>query len=85
MNYRINNKVKIAFIFILNTIFYGFAGANTHDISSPQKNITVFFSLIDGSPYYSLIVDGKMPIKNSKLGLVLNKPFNGKYEVVSTK
>jgi Glycoside hydrolase 97/Glycosyl-hydrolase 97 N-terminal/Glycosyl-hydrolase 97 C-terminal, oligomerisation len=56
--------------------------ANTYELNSPINNLFVSFSLIDGSPHYSLSVDGKMPVKQSKLGLKLDKPFNGKFKVV---
>ena len=76
--------MRVAFIFLISIMLHSFAGANTYELSSPQKNVYVTFSLINGTPHYSLSVNGEMPIKNSKLGLVLDKPFNGKFRVNDT-
>jgi alpha-glucosidase len=76
--------MRVAFIFLISLMLHSFAGANTYELSSPQKNVYVTFSLINGTPHYSLSVNGEMPIKNSKLGLVQNKSFNGKFRVNDT-
>ena len=74
--------MRVSFILLLTIMLHSITHANTYELNSPINNLSVTFSLIDGSPHYSLSVDGKMPVKQSKLGLKLDKPFNGKFKVI---
>ena len=69
------------FILILFTPLYSLA--EDYTISSPNENIKVNFNLIDGKPYYSLVVGDKTLIQNSALGLVLDTPFSGGFKVIN--
>jgi glycosyl hydrolase family 97 len=74
--------MRVSFILLFIIMLHSIAHANTYELNSPINNLSVTFSLIDGSPHYSLSVDGKMPVKQSKLGLKLDKPFNRKFKVI---
>ena len=75
-------KITALVVFVLAC---NFALAQT--VNSPDKNLSVTFSLNSGVPYYSLSYKGKAVIKTSKLGIeAKNVPsFTGGFTIADTK
>ncbi len=59
--------------------------AQTFEVSSPDKKITVIFSLKQGTPYYQIKRDDKSVINVSKLGFTLNEAhaLNSNFKISS--
>ena len=76
------NKITALVVFVLAC---NFALAQT--VNSPDKNLSVTFSLNSGVPYYSLSYKCKAVIKTSKLGIeAKNVPsFTGGFTIADTK
>ena len=77
--------MKLSFILLLTVLVHGISHATVYELISPNNNLSVSFALNNGGPQYSLSVDGKMPIRESKLGLILDKAFNGKFKVTDIR
>lgn len=45
-------------------------------VSSPNENVNIAFSLVDGKMYYSVLKDGELIIDQSQLGIALNQDEN---------
>ncbi|MFY7730304.1 MAG: glycoside hydrolase family 97 catalytic domain-containing protein, partial [Flavobacterium sp.] len=75
-------KITALVVFVLAC---NFALAQT--VNSPDKNLSVTFSLNSGVPYYSLSYKGKAVIKTSKLGIeAKNVPsFTSGFTITDTK
>ncbi|MDX1285673.1 MAG: glycoside hydrolase family 97 N-terminal domain-containing protein, partial [Draconibacterium sp.] len=76
---------SIAGFIILIVTCLSVAKAENYDVLSPDKKIKLEFNLNEGKPVYTLLANGKIPIRNAALGLKLDKEFSGKFEIVKTK
>ena len=64
------SKLIIRFIVVAVMVFIS-ATTDAGNISSPSNNISVYISIVDGVPVYSVFYKGKTVIAPSKLGLKL--------------
>ena len=64
------SKLIIRFIVVAGMVFIS-ATTDAGNISSPSNNISVYISIVDGVPVYSVFYKGKTVIAPSKLGLKL--------------
>lgn len=82
-----NFKPHRTFFRMLCLIAFAFTGVQAQTITSPDKNLSMQFSLKDGVPFYSLTYKGKDVIKTSKLGVeAKNVPsFTDGFTVSGTK
>ena len=64
------SKLIIRFIVVAVMVFIS-ATTDAGNISSPSNNISVYISIVDGVPEYSVFYKGKTVIAPSKLGLKL--------------
>ncbi len=66
MNFRSYNATIIKLLCLL---IFAFTNLQAQTITSPDKNLSMQFTLQDGVPYYSLTYKGKDVIKTSRLGI----------------
>lgn len=77
--------MKLIYILVITAIVHVASHAQDYKLSSPGNNLTVIFSLTDGSLHYSLTVGDQIPIRKSLLGLELDHSFTGKFKVIDVQ
>ena len=70
-------------LFLLAMTIPLFAQSQEYQLSSPDGNLNVVFHLRNNSPVYSLTHNGKTVIAPSRLGLLLDNSFSGKFRAIN--
>lgn len=76
-------KIHCIYIFII-WILLGCQNNQPISVFSPNRQIKVEFVIQDGQPFYSVFYKSELIIGPSSLGLELNEPFEGGFELVLT-
>jgi len=62
-----------------------FTQGQEHSINSPDGNISIIFSVKEDSPAYSVMRNERIILAPSRLGILLDQSYSGKFEVIDYK